>query len=295
MLQTISVGSCRRAVGKSTIAANLALQATLRGWRAGIADLNFAYPLSQNALFGIPGSVGSLANYVGEKISVNDVGMDVLASLGQGGGLWVFPWQTGSVWGTSEVDPLQMDRCLMTLARHHKLDFLILDLGEGMSDLNLMMAAISDCCLMITRADQMDYQGTAVMIDIIRSLDDDPWVLLLANQVLESYDFTEVREQLTASFRAPASVLPFSENIMEAASTGLFSVQAPYHPWSRAIRSISASLFSDLAGRMSQVDKPKDLPPSFTHQLHSFLARRRKQKGASLPPTGRLKPISQSD
>src|SRR5262245_8900731 len=124
MLQIISVGSNRRAVGKSTIAANLALQATLRGWRAGIADLIMAYPLSQNALFGIPGSVGSLADYAGEKISVNDVGADVLAGLGQGSGLWVFPWQTNSLWGTTAVDPLQLDRCLMALARYHKLDFL---------------------------------------------------------------------------------------------------------------------------------------------------------------------------
>jgi hypothetical protein len=141
----------------------------------------------------------------------------------------------------------------------------------------------------------MDYQQTAVMIDVIRSLDEAPWVLLLANQVLASFDPTTVREKLTASFHAPASVLPFSEDILEAGDTGLFSIRYPHHPWSRAIRSVSASLFSDLAGQIPQADRHADTPSSFTRQLHSFLARRRKHKKGSLPLTGRLKPVQQSD
>ena len=62
MTQIISVGSYRRAVGKSLIAANQAAQASLLGWRVGIAELNYLYPFFHISVFDIPNTAGSLAD-----------------------------------------------------------------------------------------------------------------------------------------------------------------------------------------------------------------------------------------
>lgn len=272
MTQIISVGSYRRAVGKSIIAANLAAQASLLGWRVGIAELNFLYPFFEIPVFDIPNSTGSLADYLHGKTAVEAVGADVFASQDEGSGLWIFPWGEPEFWGKEEIDPEDLSQRLQALGAYHHLDFLILDLGAGLTDVNLLMAAISDCCLIVTRADHMDYQGTAIMVDLVRALDDDPWVLLIANQVLGRYDSGQVREQITGIFHAPTCVLPFSETILEASGDGFFSLRAADHPWSRAVRSISASLFSDLAGRPG---RPASSPSILSRRLNSVVLRPR--------------------
>lgn len=276
MAQIITVGSYRRAVGKSLIAANLAAQASLMGWRVGVAELNVLYPYSQTSLSGIPDSVGSLAGYLRGEVPIDSVGADAFADLGENAALWVFPWGSTSLWEKVDLDPTELSRRLQTLAAHRQLDFLILDLGSGMTDFNLLMSAISDCCLIITRPDQMDYQGTALMVELVRSMND-PWLLLIANQVLAQFDTAQVRQQVSSIFHAPTSVLPFAEAILEMGSQGLFSLQAADHPWSRAIRSIAASLFADLAGRTDITRHPvAGISSAIRRRINEIIGSRRK-------------------
>lgn len=273
MVQIISIGSFRRAVGRSIVSANLAAQAALAGWRVGLADLDDLFPSPQSTLFGLPDTAGSLVDLLHEKIDVASVGADAFADPEPKVRLKVFPWVSSPVGGNPDVKISDLQKALSSLSRYHALDFLLVDLKAGMTDFNLTMAAISDCCLIVTRPDQMDYQGTALMVEIVRKLND-TWVLLIANQVLARYDSSQVREQISTTFQAPTSVLPFSEDIAMAGSRGLFSLRYPNHPWSRGVRSIAASLFSDLAGRAADPPRPASPPSLLNPSLRNFLTRR---------------------
>jgi MinD-like ATPase involved in chromosome partitioning or flagellar assembly len=89
--------------------------------------------------------------------------------------------------------------------------------------------------VIILRPDQQDFQGTAVTLDVARSLDV-PNILLLVNKALSKYDFNQVKAHTEETFQATvAGVLPLSEDMVDMGSADIFSLRFPEHPWSREL------------------------------------------------------------
>ena len=103
---------------------------------------------------------------------------------------------------------------------------------------------ISDVLVLILRPDQQDFQGTTVTVDVARKLDV-PKMLLVVNKVLSSFDFSAVRRQVEETYQVPvAGVLPLSEDVVRNASSAIFSLQFPDHPWSAEVRAIAKRVSS---------------------------------------------------
>lgn len=257
MGKIVSIHSFRGGTGKSNTTANLAAQTALAGKRVGVVDTDIQSP-GIHVLFGLDEmkmgktlndylnnacEIGEVAFSVGEK-ALDSEGRAKLA----GKNLWLFP---SSIRGReiSKVvregyDVNRLNEGLQTLMKELKLDYLFIDTHPGLNEETLLSIAISDILIIILRPDNQDFQGTAVTVDIARSLDV-PNLMLVVNKALPKYDFSDLKDQVEAKFKAPvAGVLPLSFDIAENASKDLFSLSRPDHEWSRALRGVAEAVLS---------------------------------------------------
>ena len=110
--------------------------------------------------------------------------------------------------------------------------------------MDLLSIAISDILIIILRPDNQDFQGTAVTVDIARSLDV-PNLILMVNKAVPKYDFADLKKQIVGTFNAPvAGILPLSFDMAENASKDLFSLRYPDHEWSKALRGVAEAILA---------------------------------------------------
>jgi MinD-like ATPase involved in chromosome partitioning or flagellar assembly len=246
MTRIITIGSYRAGVGKSTIAANLAVQLAKTDLRIGLAELNFSAPLSQAILFGITSPMHSLAECVRGQCQPEVVGMNVFADRRDTGDLWVFPWMEAYDFTHAKQDDLPLyvnlyiNRILQDLIHSHRLDVLLVDMDAGIQDFNLLVDATADCLVWVLRLDRIHYQGTAAMVEVARQALDIPSIFLIANEVLNRYDFAQVKNQLEEVYKTPAEALPLLQDVVSF--DGILSLKLPRHPWSVGVGRIAARL-----------------------------------------------------
>jgi MinD-like ATPase involved in chromosome partitioning or flagellar assembly len=102
----------------------------------------------------------------------------------------------------------------------------------------MLSITVSDVLLLLLRPDQQDFQGTAVTVDIARRLSV-PSLLLVVNKVPDVVDLDDLGEQMRRAYgTSAAAILPLSRQMVINASSGLFSLTSPDHPWSQGIRQI---------------------------------------------------------
>lgn len=251
MSSIISVHSFRGGTGKSNISANLAALLALNGKRVAVVDTDIQCP-GLHVLFGLNEQQMKLTlnEYLRGECDIEDVAYPVAANSHHAQGLslladnsvWVIPSSINageiSAILRNGYDVNRLNEGLQRIRKHLALDYLIIDTHPGLNDETLLSIAFSDLLLVVLRLDQQDFQGTAVTVDIARSLDV-PDLLLVVNQALTRYDFQQVQKQVSQTYDAPvASVLPLSEDLVEMQSSDLFALRHPDHPWSRAMRTI---------------------------------------------------------
>ncbi|MDX9990507.1 MAG: MinD/ParA family protein [Anaerolineales bacterium] len=245
MSQIISIHSFRGGTGKSNVTANLAAQAALAGKRAAIIDTDIQSP-GIHVLFGLDENNmrQTLNDYLHGQCAITEAAFLVGRAANARPGirqlaeknLWLVP----SSIKTTEISRVLRDgydvnvlnKGLKTLRKELQLDYLFIDTHPGLNEETLLSIGISDEMVIILRPDQQDFQGTAVTLDVARSLDV-PTIRLLVNKALSKYDPNQIREHVEATFQAPvAGVLPLSEDMVEMGSADLFSLCYPDHPWS---------------------------------------------------------------
>ncbi len=249
MGKIISIHSFRGGTGKSNLCANLAAQAALAGYRVGIVDTDIQSP-GIHVIFGLDeDSMGpTLNDFLHDKATVEQVAYPVgevefkepgLQKL-KGKSLWLFPSSINSA-EISQIlkqgyDVNTLNRGLQTMLRGLKLDYLFIDTHPGLNEETLLSIAISDILLVVMRPDQQDFQGTAVTVDIALSLDV-PQLYLIVNKALSKYDPNQIRKMVADTYGVPVgSVFALTEDMAELASSDLFSLRFPDHPWSHSLR-----------------------------------------------------------
>ncbi len=256
----VSIHSFRGGTGKSNLTANLAVQAALAGKRVAVVDTDIQSP-GIHVLFGITQhTMGKTLNdFLNERCPIDDVAQPVknlmsgsYPTLSENLQLWLIPSsinarEIGQVLRKG-YDVARLNEGLQTLLQELALDYLFIDTHPGLNEETLLSIAISDVLLVVLRPDQQDVQGTAVTVDIARSLDV-PHLFLIVNKVLPRYDFGEVKRRMEDLFQAPvAEVLPLSEDVADNGSATVFSLRFPEHSWSQKVRALSAKLLSLEAG-----------------------------------------------
>lgn len=247
----VSIHSFRGGTGKSNVTANLASQIAMTGKRVGVVDTDIQSP-GIHVLFGLDEQkMGRTINdYLHGKASIREVGYLVGNNTVEGEGraqlagkeLYLFP---SSIKGAEISQILQegidfnrLNEGFQTALSEFNLDYLFIDTHPGLNEETLLSIATSDVLLIILRPDSQDLQGTAVTVDVARSLDV-PNLFLLVNKALPKYDFNGIKSEISAKFDATVtSVLPLSFDMAENASKDLFSLRYPDHEWSKALKNI---------------------------------------------------------
>jgi MinD-like ATPase involved in chromosome partitioning or flagellar assembly len=252
MSYIVSIHSFRGGTGKSNITANLASQVALAGKRVAIIDTDIQSP-GIHVLFGLnEAKMGHTLNeFLRGECTIRDVALNIGENTGDSEGckelagksLWLVPSSINS----GEIsrilrngyDVNRLNEGMQRLIKELQLDYLFIDTHPGIGEETLLSIAISDILIIILRPDQQDFQGTAVAVDIARSLDV-PNLYLVVNKALSRYNFKQVSEQVENFYQAVvAGVLPLSEDMVDLGSADIFSLRYPDHTWSKSLRSIA--------------------------------------------------------
>jgi septum site-determining protein MinD len=254
MGQIVSIHSFRGGTGKSNVTANLAAQVALANKRVGIVDTDIQSP-GIHVLFGLDETnMGNTLNdFLHEKCTIQEVAFPVGEHAGKraqlaGKHLWLFP---SSIRGAEISKILRegfdinlLNTGLQTLMNEFSLDYLFLDTHPGLNEETLLSIAISDLLIIILRPDHQDFQGTAVTVDIARSLDV-PEMLLMVNKAVPGYDYDDLKEQIESAYKASLTgILPLNFELADNASKDLFSLSNPDHPWSQELRKVTEAILS---------------------------------------------------
>jgi MinD-like ATPase involved in chromosome partitioning or flagellar assembly len=253
----VSIHSFRGGTGKSNTTANLAAQVALAGKRVGVVDTDIQSP-GIHVLFGLDETkMGKTLNdFLHGKCPISEVAFNVgekaLDAEGRaklaGKDLWLFP---SSIRGReiSQIiregyDVNRLNEGFQTVLKELKLDYLFIDTHPGLNEETLLSIAVSDILIIILRPDNQDFQGTAVTVDIARSLDV-PNLILMANKAVPIHDFRDLKKQIEDSFHAPvAGVLPLNFELADNASKDIFSLRYPDHAWSQALRGVAEAILA---------------------------------------------------
>lgn len=261
MSKIVSIHSFRGGTGKSNTTASIAAQLALEGKRVGVVDTDIQSP-GIHVLFGLnEAKMGHTLNeYLRGECTIDEVAFSIADHLqgdtGEGRKqlagktLWLIP---SSIKGSeiSQVlregyDVNRLNKGLQDIRKSLKLDFLLIDTHPGLNDETLLSIAISDILIIILRPDQQDFQGTAVTVDIARSLGV-PRLVLVVNKALSRYDFDGIRKQVESTYRAPvAGVMPLTEDMADLGSADIFSLRYPDHPWSKALREVAQNVIKSV-------------------------------------------------
>ena len=255
MAKIVSVHSFRGGTGKSNITANVATLMAKKGNRVGVIDTDIQSP-GIHVLFGLDEEKidRCLNDYLWGKCSVEEAAYDVGATLKMGegevavmgGGIYLIPssLKAGEIARVLKegYDVGRLNDGFRNLIDRLNLDYLFIDTHPGLNEETLLSIAISDVLLVILRPDQQDYQGTGVTVEIARKLDV-PQMYLIINKVLSSFDADEVRQKVEDIYSCEvAAVLSLSEDVVLLASSDVFCLCHPDHPFTQGVASIAGRL-----------------------------------------------------
>jgi MinD-like ATPase involved in chromosome partitioning or flagellar assembly len=258
MSKIVSIHSFRGGTGKSNTTANVAAQVAIAGKRVAVVDTDIQSP-GIHVLFGLDEKkMGHTLNeYLRGECPIEDVALHIGEHVDDAPGrsqlrgtdLWLVP---SSIKGTEISRVLRdgydvnvLNKGLRTLRKSLELDYLFIDTHPGLNEETLLSIAISNVLLVILRPDQQDFQGTAVTVDIARSLDV-PNLMLILNKVLpKKYDFDQIRQEMEGIYQAPvAGVMPLAEDLVDLGSADIFALRYPTHSWSQVVDGIAQSLLA---------------------------------------------------
>ncbi|GAB1542660.1 MinD/ParA family protein [Scytonema sp. NUACC21] len=264
MAKIISIHSFRGGTGKSNVTANLATLLARTGSRVAIVDTDIQSP-GIHVPFGLDETKVkyTLNDYLWGRCGIEAAVYDVSSILGtrqswfgNRGKIYLIPSsiKTGEI---SRIIREGYDARLLNDGFRHlmqrlQLDYLFIDTHPGINEETLLSVVISDVLVVILRPDKQDYQGTAVTIDVARKLSV-PKMLLVVNKVLPALNSEGLRQQIQRTYNAPvAGILPVCEEMFHLASSDIFCLRYPEHPWTQTI--------STIAKQLSESNKPVNQP-----------------------------------
>lgn len=249
----VSVHSFRGGTGKSNVTANLAATVARQGKRVGVVDTDIQSP-GIHVLFGLKQQLNrSLNDYLWGKCAIEEAAYDVSDIVRNGKpadgavpGLFLIP----SSLNAGEIALVLregfnvglLNDGFRSLVEGLKLDYLFIDTHHGVNEETLLSIALSDILLVILRPDNQDYQGTAVTVELARKLEV-PRMLLLVNKVPDGTNLGALREKVESIYQTPvAGIFPLNLEIVRVASSEIFCLRYPNHPFTQEIERVAARL-----------------------------------------------------
>jgi MinD-like ATPase involved in chromosome partitioning or flagellar assembly len=257
MTKIISIHSFRGGTGKSNVTANIATIIARMGYRVGIVDTDIQSP-GIHVPFGLDESKikHTLNDYLWGRCAIEAASYDVSSIFTTRQKQNWFNKNQGKIYlipssiKTSEIsrilregyDARLLNDGFRNLIQRLKLDYLFIDTHPGINEETLLSAIISDVLVVILRPDKQDYQGTAVTIDVARKLDVQK-ILLVVNKVLPSLNQEALKKQVQTTYNVPvAGILPVCDEMFHLASSDIFCLRYPEHPWTTIVNGVAKQL-----------------------------------------------------
>jgi septum site-determining protein MinD len=251
MSKIISIHSFRGGTGKSNVTANLAALLATFGYRVGIVDTDIQSP-GIHVLFGFDEQKMkySLNDYLWGRCSVENTAYDVTSLLQSkakaNSRIFLIPSSIKAKDITKVLrDGLDfglLNDGFQELIDVLKLDYLLIDTHPGLNEETLLSIAISDILLIILRPDKQDFQGTAVTVEVARKLEV-PKMFLLINKALPALDFKALHQQVEQIYNVSvAGIFPLSEEMVQLASSDIFCLLYPEHPFSQVMLKVAQTI-----------------------------------------------------
>lgn len=255
MSQIISIHSFRGGTGKSNLTANIATAVARQGKRVCIVDTDIQSP-GIHVIFGLDEEkiTYALNDYLWGKCDLEQTAYDVTSSLKDADGkaaeiagkVFLVPssLKAGEIAKVLRegFDVGLLNDGFQELLDRLDLDFLFIDTHPGLNEETLLSIAISDAMVVILRPDRQDYLGTAVTLEVARKLDV-PNLMLLVNKMPKAFDRETIRQQVEANYEAVvAGLFQENEEILQLASSGVFCLQYPNHPFTQEVYAVAEKL-----------------------------------------------------
>jgi MinD-like ATPase involved in chromosome partitioning or flagellar assembly len=249
MAKIISVHSFRGGTGKSNTTANVATLLAMEGRRVGVIDTDIQSP-GIHILFGLNGEeiTTSLNDYLWHGRDIKETALDVTPNLNANlkGRLFLIP---------SSIQPGEIARVLregynaqkLTLGFRNlldalTLDVLLIDTHPGLNEETLLSIVISHTVAIVMRPDKQDYEGTGITVKVARQLKV-PHMMLIVNKTPPALEPEAVRIKVEQTYGCEvAAVLPHSDEMMNLASEGIFSLRYPDHSITTLYKQVAAKL-----------------------------------------------------
>ena len=249
MTKIIMMHSFRRGVGRSTLIANIAVLLAREGKRVGVIDTNLQTP-GLHILFNLDENdiTYSFNDYLSGKCDIQQATYNMSSHIGthMEGEVFFVPCSSHAE-DIARVlrhhyDMERFNVGLQQFAEKLGLDVLLIDPHSGLNEEALYAIAIADTVIILMRPDRQDYQGTGIMIDVIRKLHV-PQLMLLVNEVPAEFDLNEVRAKIKQIYNCQvAAVVPHTEKMLSLGSNGIFVLHYPEHTLTELYEQIAARL-----------------------------------------------------
>ncbi len=246
MTKIITIHSFRRGAGKSNLVANLAALLAAEGYRVGVGDSDFQAP-SLHLFFNMPENdiTSSLNDYLWGTIELMPTIYDVTSHLGADmrGSVSLIPAspRTADIMRIlrSSYDFERFSDGFQQVVETARLDYLLLDTAAGLNEDTLQSIAIANTLILLLRPDPQDFQGTAVTVEVARSLEVQR-LLLVLNDAPDNLDIPQAKNQLEQTYSCDvAAVLPHSDALLTLGSSGLFVLQYPNDPLTAQLKQLA--------------------------------------------------------
>jgi MinD-like ATPase involved in chromosome partitioning or flagellar assembly len=191
-----------------------------------------------HVLFGLAGDeiTSSLNDYLWHGRDIKDVALDMTPdeANAQGGKLYLVPSsvQPGEITRVLRegYDAQRLTQGFRRLVTDLELDMLLIDTHPGLNEETLLSLVISNVLIIVMRPDQQDYEGTGITARVAQELQV-PHIMLVVNKTPARFNSDDVRQKVEQAYGCEvAAVLPHSDEMMELASNGIFSLIYPDHP-----------------------------------------------------------------
>lgn len=251
MSKIISIHSFRGGTGKSNLTANISSCAALKGMRVGIIDTDIQSP-GIHVLFGMEEHrmTRALNDYLWGECAIEDAAYDVSPESvkAAGGQIFLIPSsiKSGEIARVLRegYDVGRLIDGLRELVTQLKLDVLFIDTHPGLNEETLLSMSISDTLAVVLRPDSQDYQGSAVTVELARQLEV-PRMLLVVNKTPAAFDKEAVKERVIKAYGVPVgAVLPLHDDMVCLASSAVFVVRYPEHPFTAQLKALADIVLS---------------------------------------------------
>ncbi len=248
MAKIISIHSFRGGTGKSNFTANLAVTLANANKSVGIIDTDIQSP-GIHIIFQFDQSKNpkTLNDFLKKGIDIEEVFYDVTPKqIVSKGKVYLSP----SSMKAKDISIILRDSYDINLLcdgfnriiKKFNLDFLLIDTHPGLNETTLFSLSFSDVLFLLFRPDQQDFQGTAITLEVANKLEV-PKIELVLNKAYPNLDPKIIEERVQTFYKTNlAGVIPFSDEMLEFGSKGLFSLETPNTDYAKVIKNIADNL-----------------------------------------------------